>query len=86
MPARYSTSIFFGPQENNLLQFEFSQAELSVSPVSKSAASYPYPGTTPSVSANGATNAIVWAIEHSDPNDVLHAYSATNLQEGTTQI
>ncbi len=41
MPARYSTSVFFGPQGNNLLQFEFLQAELSASPVSRSAASFP---------------------------------------------
>jgi hypothetical protein len=25
------------------------------------------------------SDGIVWAIEHSDPNDVLHAYDATNL-------
>jgi outer membrane protein assembly factor BamB len=81
MPAQYSNSIFFGPKGNSLLQFEFSQAKLSASPVSKSAASYPYPGTTPSVSANGATDAIVWAIEHKDPTDVLHAYSATTLEK-----
>ena len=81
MPAQYSNSIFFGPQRNSLLQFEFSQAKLSVSPVSKSAASYPYPGTTASVSANGATDAIVWAIEHRKSNDVLHAYSATTLEK-----
>jgi len=48
-------------------------------PQSKSGASFTYPGTTPSVSANGSSNGIVWAIEHSDPQDVLHAYKASNL-------
>ena len=61
------------------MQFKFSQARLSTSPRSKSAASFTYPGTTPSVSANGTSNGIVWAVEHSDPNDVLHAYAAGNL-------
>ena len=77
--AYFNGNVYFGPQGNNLLQFRFSKAKLSTSPVSKSAVAFTYPGTTPSVSANGQSNGIVWAIEHSDPNDVLHAYDATNL-------
>jgi hypothetical protein len=77
--AYFNGSIYYGPVGNNLMQFQFSKAKLSASPHSKSTASFTYPGTTPSVSANGSSNAIVWAIEHSDPNDVLHAYNATNL-------
>lgn len=78
MPAYYNGSLYFGPVSNNLLQFNFSEAKLSTAPVSKSSTSFPYPGTTPSVSSNGATNGIVWAIEHSSP-DILHAYNAENL-------
>src|SRR5208283_4302013 len=37
-----------------------------------------YPGTTPAVSANLGSNAIVWAVENNNPA-VLHAYQATNL-------
>ena len=77
--AYFEGSIYYGPVGNNLLQFKFSKARLSTSPQSKSSASFTYPGTTPSVSANGSSNAIVWAIEHSDPTDVLHAYDAANL-------
>jgi len=77
--AYFHGNIYFGPQGNNLMQFQFSKARLSTTPHSKSATSFVYPGTTPSVSANGASNGIVWAIEHTDPNDVLHAYSAGNL-------
>jgi hypothetical protein len=79
MPAEFDGSVYYGPVGNNLLQFSFSQAKLSTSPVSKSSATFAYPGTTPSISANGASNGIVWAIEHSDPDDVLHAYEASNL-------
>jgi hypothetical protein len=81
MPALFGDSVYFGPQGSRLLQFKFSEAKLSNSPASKSSSSFPYPGTTPSVSANGSTNGIVWAIEHSDPNDVLRAYNAANLAE-----
>lgn len=77
--AYFNGNLYFGPQANHLFQFQFSQAKLATSPQSISAASFRYPGTTPSVSANGSTSGIVWAIEHSDPEDVLHAYEATNL-------
>ena len=77
--AYFDGSVYFGPVGNRLLQFRFSKAWLSTSPHSRSVASFTYPGTTPSVSANGTSNGIVWAIEHSDPEDVLHAYNAWNL-------
>jgi hypothetical protein len=77
--AYYKGSVYFGPHGNHLMQYQFFQARLSTSPHSTSAASFTYPGTTPSVSADGANNGIVWAIEHTDPIDVLHAYPAANL-------
>ena len=76
--AYFNGNLYFGPQGGHLLQFQFSQAKLKTSPQSKSATTFHYPGTTPSLSANGSKNGIVWAIEHSD-EDVLHAYDATNL-------
>jgi hypothetical protein len=79
MPAYFNGSVYFGPVYGNLLQFAFSNAKLSTSPLSKSPGTFTYPGSTPGVSANGTKQGIVWAIEHSDPNDVLHAYSAGNL-------
>jgi len=79
MAAYFNGNIYFAPEGNNLLQFQFSKARLSTSPRSKSAASFTYPGSTPSVSANGSSNGIVWAIEHSAPFDILHAFGASNL-------
>jgi hypothetical protein len=81
MPAYFNGNVYYGPVGNNLLQFSFTSARLSTAPVSKSAASFTYPGTTPSVSANGSQNGIVWAIEHTNPNDVLHAYNANTLTQ-----
>ena len=79
MAAYFNGNIYFAPEGNNLLQFQFSKARLSSSPLSKSVASFTYPGSTPSVSANGSSNGIVWAIEHSDPFDILHAFGASNM-------
>jgi hypothetical protein len=36
-----------------------------------------YPGTTPSISANGASNGIVWALQNDTAE--LHAYDANDL-------
>jgi outer membrane protein assembly factor BamB len=78
MPAYFHGSLYFGPAGSNLLQFKFSHAKLSTTPASQSAAAFTFPGSTPSVSANGARNGIVWTIEHTNTS-VLHAYDAGNL-------
>jgi outer membrane protein assembly factor BamB len=78
MPAYFNQSIYFGAVGNKLMQFKFTNAKLSTTPVSKSSRSFTYPGTTPAVSANGNSNGIVWAIEHGSPS-TLHAYDATTL-------
>ncbi|MGA2708667.1 MAG: pyrrolo-quinoline quinone [Steroidobacteraceae bacterium] len=38
-----------------------------------------YPGPALAVSANGSTNGILWAVENSSSQAVLHAYDAANL-------
>jgi outer membrane protein assembly factor BamB len=41
---------------------------------------FPHPGPTPSISANGTQNGIVWALESSLTSPgVLHAYDPGNL-------
>ena len=82
MPAYFNGNLYFGPTANNLMQFRFSQAVLSMAPRSRSAAVFKYRGPTPSVSSNGAANGIVWAIEHSQRSpSILHAYDARSLQK-----
>jgi len=45
----------------------------------KTGNAFPYPGATPSISANGTSNAILWAVENNSKAAVLHAYDATTL-------
>jgi hypothetical protein len=61
-----------------LKAFAISGAKLLTTPQSQSAAQFVFPGTAPSVSAKGTSNAIVWAHENTNPA-VLHAYDAANL-------
>ena len=78
MPAYFNGQLYYGPVGYNLLAFQFSNAKLQTPPVSSSSTTFAYPGATPSISANGTSNAIVWATENTNPA-VLHAYDATNL-------
>jgi hypothetical protein len=80
MPAFFNGVLYYGPVGSPLLAFEFRNAKLLTSPVAKTATSFGYPGVTPSISSNGGKDAIVWAMENSNPG-VLHAYEASTLLE-----
>jgi outer membrane protein assembly factor BamB len=78
MPAYFNNTVYFGAVGDDLKAFSISNAKLVAPPGSKSSGTFAYPGTTPSVSANGTSNGIVWAIENAGAG-ILHAYDATNL-------
>jgi hypothetical protein len=80
MPAAFNANIYYGPVGSPLLAFQFKNAKLLTTAVAKTANSFGYPGTTPSISANAAKNVIVWAAENTSPA-VLHAYNAKTLVE-----
>jgi hypothetical protein len=77
-PAYFNGAVYFGSIGDNIKAFTISNAALSATPTSQTANSFGSPGATPSVSANGAANGIVWATENGDIA-VLHAYDAANL-------
>jgi hypothetical protein len=77
-PAYFNNTIYYGGVGDTLKAFSLTNGLLSTGPTSHSAISFGYPGTTPSISANGTSNGIVWAIEMGS-HAILHAYDATNL-------
>jgi len=77
-PAYFNNTLYYGSVGHTLKAFSISNAKLSASPTSQTSNTFGYPGTTPTVSANGTADGIVWAVENSNPA-VLHAYDATNL-------
>jgi hypothetical protein len=78
MPAYFNNAVYYGAVGDNIKAFAISNALLANAPSSQTGTSFGYPGATPSISANGTSNAILWASENAS-SAVLHAYDATNL-------
>ena len=78
MPAYFNNAIYYGSDGDHLKMFPFINARLQSNPSSTSSVTFPYPGATPSISANGTANGIVWVTANSNPA-VLRAYDAANL-------
>ena len=79
-PAYYNGVVYVGGVNAPLQAFALSNAQLPASATSKSATTFSYPGSFPSVSGNGTSNGIVWAVETAGPA-VLHAYNPANLAQ-----
>ena len=79
-PAYFNNTVYYGSVGSPIQAFTITNAKLSNTAAAKTANSFRYPGATPSLSANGTSNGIVWAVEYTSTG-VLHAYSATNLNE-----
>lgn len=78
MPAYYGKTVYYGAVGDNMKAFPIESARLAGTPSSQSPGTFPYPGATPSISANGTKNAIVWAAENGRVG-ALHAFDANDL-------
>jgi hypothetical protein len=79
VPAYFNNTVYYCDVNATLKSFSFSSGKLSTIPV-QTGASFTYPGVLPSVSANGTSNGIVWAIENTG-SAVLHAFAANDLTQ-----
>jgi hypothetical protein len=81
--AYFNGSVYFGSSHSSLKAYSLSNGLFASTPASQSSNIFDIFGPTPSVSANGTTNGIVWGLDASAWNTggpvVLHAYDATNL-------
>ncbi len=84
----WNGNVYIAPVGGALVAYQFTSAAANFGLVSMSAHSYQFPGATPSVSASGTQNGVVWALDNSSyctqqsPScgpAVLHAYDATDL-------
>ena len=78
MPAYFNSTLYYTANGDRLRAFPFKNARLGAQS-SQSSASFGT-GATPSISANGTNNGIVWeSVDNDGQTAVLHAYPATNL-------
>jgi hypothetical protein len=77
-PAYFNGTVYYADINGSLKAFPITSAKLGNANLAQSTIQFPYPGSSPVVSANGTGNGIVWAHENNSPA-VLHAYDATNL-------
>jgi hypothetical protein len=82
-PAYFNNTVYYGPEGNAMRAFSITNAKLSSSPSAQTANVFIFPGTTPSISANGTKNGIVWAFDPggSTTYGVLRAFDASTLNE-----
>ena len=80
MPAYFNNTSTTEQSAIRFRPFTITNAKLSTTAAAHTANSFEYPGATPSISANGTSNGIVWAVQNSNPA-VLHAYDAITLHE-----
>jgi outer membrane protein assembly factor BamB len=89
-PAYWNGNVYFCGINQNLVSFALNGAGmLGTTATHTSLHPFSFPGTTPSVSANGTANAIVWDLDTANNGAngttalpaVLYAFDATNLNE-----
>ena len=83
MPTYWNGIVYTWGNGDHLKAFSLNAGRLSASPISQSAESSGFPGSTVAVTSSGAANGIVWAVESdaytSNGPAILRAYNATNV-------
>ena len=90
-PAFWEGKLYVVANRDVLKQYTVANGVLSALPALQAGDTFGFPGATPAISSNGATNGIVWALDTSNngtPNGsgssgpaILYAYDATNLNK-----
>jgi hypothetical protein len=81
-PAYFNGVVYYGASSDTVKAFPVANGKLAAAPSSQSLNKFFYPGTTPSITANGKTDGIVWTIDSGPSTGTtakLFAYDATNL-------
>lgn len=77
-PAYLNGTVYYASVGDAMKAFPIDKAIVASSPSSVGANRFPYPGATPTISADGSKNGIVWAVQNTT-TAALYAYDAANL-------
>ncbi|MFZ0284104.1 MAG: pyrrolo-quinoline quinone [Terriglobales bacterium] len=83
-PGWWNNNVYFGGSNDYLRQYSFDPTTGLLSTTAQATGTYSgFPGPTPSISANGTSDAIVWTLQvdsyGSSGQAILHAYDANNI-------
>jgi hypothetical protein len=81
-PAYFNHQLFYIGVGDVLRSFNVANARIDTNNIGIGPTAFGFPGATPSISANGTINAIVWALDAGAAGSgpaVLHAFDATNV-------
>jgi hypothetical protein len=83
-PAIWENNVYVGGRDDSMTLFRLQNGRFNpTTPVSVTNETFSYPGVNPTISSNGSTNGIVWALETgafaTHGPAILRAYDATNL-------
>jgi len=82
-PGWWNNNVYFGGSNDYLRQYTFDPATGLLSNTAAATGTFSgFPGPTPSISANGTNNAIVWTLQvdnYGSGQATLHAYDASNI-------
>jgi hypothetical protein len=80
-PVYFNGNVYFCSISGHVQAFHLNNGLLTTSPTTQSAETYGYPGGAMAISANGTSDAILWAIQRNGTSapGVLYAYDANDL-------
>jgi hypothetical protein len=88
-PTAWGTTLYVGAVDDTVKAYPFSNGLMAAAPSSQSADLYHFPGANTVLSASGATNGVLWALDTNSAGQtsdtttngpaVLRAYDASNL-------
>jgi len=77
-PAYFNNTVYYAAINDYMKAFSIGNGQLIPVPIGHTPTGFVYPGATPSISANGTKDAILWAVENGH-SAKLHAYDANDL-------
>jgi PKD repeat protein len=82
-PAYFNNTLYYLGAGDVLKAFSIANGQIATNPVAQGATTFNWPGATPSISANGTNNGIVWLTQVDGNGDpaILHAENAANVAQ-----